>query len=125
MPTRCRLHGLGQRRQAALALEPRFLLISDHGVPTAYLRVLKNRGLAPPTLSSRTSRALHSLKPRAFRKSGDGSHGSQSQMRAAGVEAPNPSEGGHAPVDRHISNSGNVEKESALALGFVVFAASD
>jgi hypothetical protein len=34
MPIRCRLHGLGQRRQAAFALEPRFLLISVHGVPT-------------------------------------------------------------------------------------------
>jgi hypothetical protein len=29
------------------------------------------------------------------------------------------------PVDRHISNSGKVEEVSALALGFVVFAASD
>jgi len=50
MPIRCRLHRLGQRRQAALALEPRFLLISDHGVPTAYLRVLKNRGVGASNL---------------------------------------------------------------------------
>jgi hypothetical protein len=50
MPIRCRLHGLGQRPQAALALEPRFLLISDHGVPTAYLRVLKDRRVGASNL---------------------------------------------------------------------------
>ena len=40
--------------------------------------------------------------------------------RRAALRVPEP-----GPVDRHISNSGNVEEVSALALGFVVFAASD
>jgi len=68
MPIRCRLHGLGQRRQAALALEPRFLLISDHGVPTAYLRVLKNRGVGASNLVAEEEPRIALAIAAGFRK---------------------------------------------------------
>ena len=126
MPTRCRLHGLGQRRQAALALEPRFLLISDYGVPTAYLRVLKDRRVGASNLVAEDEPRIALAIAVGFSKKRRWvTRLIIADARSWGVEHPDPSEGGHVPVDRHISNSGNVEEVSALALGFVVFAASD